>query len=65
MAKIPKPFLENPVVMPTKIVQKLSAGSKSERGVLAFSVFKSVIKKGKLSCVSGFTTLVTLYEQPG
>ena len=68
-------FLENPDVSPTNnaaeralrgavIARKLSAGSRSERGALAFSAFKSVIETGKLSGVSGFKTLVALYEQP-
>ena len=68
-------FLENPDVSPTNnaaeralrgavIARKLSAGSKSERGALAFSAFKSVIESGKLSGVSGFKTLLALYDQP-
>ena len=68
-------FLENPVVSPTNnaaeralrgavIARKLSAGSKSERGALAFSAFKSVIESGKCSGVSGFKTLLGLYDQP-
>jgi predicted house-cleaning NTP pyrophosphatase (Maf/HAM1 superfamily) len=44
------------------IARKLCAGSKSERGALAFSSFKSVIETGKLSGVSGFKTLLGVYE---
>jgi transposase len=66
-------FLEDPSVSPTNntaeralrpavIARKLSAGSKSERGALAFSSFKSVIETGKLSGVSGFKTLLGVYE---
>ena len=66
-------FLDDPNVSPTNnaaeralrpavIARKLSAGSKSERGALAFSSFKSVIETGKLSGVSGFKTLLGVYE---
>jgi transposase len=66
-------FLDDPDVSPTNnaaeralrpavIARKLSAGSKSERGALAFSSFKSVIETGKLSGVSGFKTLLGVYE---
>jgi transposase len=66
-------FLDDPDVSPTNnaaeralrpavIARKLCAGSKSERGALAFSSFKSVIETGKLSGVSGFKTLLGVYE---
>ena len=68
-------FLEDPSVSPTNnaaeralrpavIARKLSAGSKNERGALAFAAFKSVIETGKLFGVSGFGTLLEAYSHP-
>ena len=68
-------FLFDPSVSPTNnsaeralrpavIARKLSAGSKTWSGAVAFSAFKSVIETGKLDGVSGFNTLLELYANP-
>ena len=68
-------FLLDPSVNPTNnsaeralrpavISRKLSAGSKTWSGAVAFGAFKSVIETGKLAGVSGFDTLLELYANP-